>query len=73
MVRVRIYVANIFSTYTTKQYTSCSYSIALKKLGVQTQSFERDCCRDAVEMLSKMGFNTTKCPRTVSNWNIVFR
>ena len=42
-------------------------------MGVQTQSFARDCCRDAVEMLSKMGFNTTKCPRTISNWNIVFR
>jgi hypothetical protein len=40
---------------------------------VPTQTFSTDCCRDVVEMLSKMGFNTTKCPRTVLNQKIVFR
>ena len=61
-----LFCQHIFNLH-KKHYTSDVHTVLHKKSWVCKHMTCKDCCRDAVDMLSKMGFNinTTEC--TVSH------
>ena len=54
-------------------YLRTAYSIALTKMGLDSNTWIGTCCKEAVEQLSSLGFNLTLDPCRVSVWNRVFR
>ena len=53
-------------------YLRTAYSIALTKMGTDSNTWIWTCCKEAVEQLSTLGFNLTLDSYQVSVWNRVF-
>ena len=49
------------------------HQIALEKLGVNNTRWKKDCCKEAVDQINDIGFDTTINANTLMDWNIDFR
>ena len=54
-------------------YLINAYEIAIKRLGRGEATWVKDVCAEAVTAMQRVGVQTIKSARTVSNWNIMFR
>jgi hypothetical protein len=53
-------------------YLHTAYIIALDKLGRGTNTWVNTCCQEAVDVLARLGFDTTSDRKRISYWNIDF-
>ena len=63
----------IFELRTKSMYLINAYEIAIKRLGRGEATWVKDVCAEAVTAMQRVGVQTIKSARTVSNWNIMFR
>jgi hypothetical protein len=63
---------HIFHIQNQCLYLKTAYSIALTKMGQDSNTWIGTCCKEAVEKLSSLGFNLTVDPYRISVWNRVF-
>jgi hypothetical protein len=54
-------------------YLRTAYSIALTKMGKDSNTWIGTCCKEEVNKLSSLGFNLTADPYRISVWNRVFQ
>ncbi len=49
-----------------------AYTIALNKLGRDSNNWVATCCQEALDLLAGLGFDTTVDAKRISYWNIDF-
>jgi hypothetical protein len=54
-------------------YLRTAYTIALNKLGRDSNNWVATCCQEALDLLAGLGFDTTVDAKRISYWNIDFR
>ena len=53
-------------------YLRTAYTIALNKLGRDSNKWVATCCQEALDLLASLGFDTTVDAKRISYWNIEF-
>jgi hypothetical protein len=63
----------VFDLRVRAVYLRCSYAVAIELLGEVTQKWTEGCCKVAIERLADVGIRTITFPRTIANYNVIFR